>query len=111
LALSTGLALLLMPRFGPAGIALGSSLGSTVNVVLHLRDLDVRIGAILGKADWRAVLLSVLASGVAALAGVGADRFGAAFGPVPRTLLVVGIFGVTYAGCTLALKHPDATRL
>src|SRR5581483_4923046 len=47
LALSTALALLLMPRFGPAGIALGSSLGSTVNVVLHLRDLDVRIGAIL----------------------------------------------------------------
>src|SRR3989449_5811753 len=37
-ALSGVLAYVLMRRFGPAGIALGSSLGATVNVVFHLRD-------------------------------------------------------------------------
>ena len=111
LALSTGLALLLMPRFGTAGIALGSSLGSTVNVVLHLKDLDARIGAILGVAEWRAVGVSLLGSAVAALAGVGAEHVGASAAPVPRALLVVATFGVTYAGLVLALKHPDAARL
>ena len=53
LLLSTALAALLMRRFGPAGVALGSSLGAWVNVVLHLRDLDARIGAVLGRGEWR----------------------------------------------------------
>ncbi len=111
LVLSTGLALALMPRFGPAGIALGSSLGSTVNVILHLRDLDRRIGAILGRAEWRAVGVSLGAAAAAALGGVGAEHLTAGAGPIPRALLVVAIFGVVYAAVALALKHPDAARL
>jgi putative peptidoglycan lipid II flippase len=111
LALSTGLALALMPRFGPAGIALGSSLGSTVNVVFHLRDLDRRIGPILGFGEWRAVGTSAVAAAVAALGGVGAASLTTGVGPVPRALLVVAIFGGVYAALALALKHPDAARL
>jgi putative peptidoglycan lipid II flippase len=111
LALSTGLALALMPRFGPAGIALGSSLGSTVNVVFHLRDLDRRIGPILGFGEWRALGVSAVAAAVAALAGVGTAGLTTDVGPVPRALLVVAIFGGVYAALALALKHPDAARL
>jgi len=44
LVMSTLLSWLFMPRFGPAGIAFGSSIAWTFNTVLHLYDLDRRIG-------------------------------------------------------------------
>ncbi len=90
LAVSAGLSWVLMRSLGPAGIALGSSLGSTLNVVLHLRDLDRRIGTVLGPGEWRV--------------------FGAAVFAIPHGLAVLGIFGVTYGVLTLALRHPDALR-
>src|SRR6185503_8598866 len=62
LVVSGVLSWLLMGRLGPAGIALGSSLGSTLNVVLHLRDLDRRIGTVLARPDWRALGVVVLAA-------------------------------------------------
>jgi putative peptidoglycan lipid II flippase len=110
LALSSGLAYLLMRRYGPAGIALGSSIGIWVSVVLHVRDLNRRIGRVLGVREWRAFGVTVVASGGAAAAGVGVGRPGTALGPVPRGALVLAIFGVVYGLVTLVLKHPDATR-
>ena len=111
LVLSTGLAALLMRRYGPAGIALGSSLGAWVNVVLHLRDLDRRIGAVLGRVEWRAAAVTFLAAGAAAAGSVGAAHFAASLAPIPLALLALVIFGVTYIVLTLALKHPDAASL
>ena len=111
LVLSTALAYLLMRRFGPAGIALGSSLGATVNVVFHLRDLDARVGAILGGTEWRAFAVSLFVSGAAAAAGLGAARLGAAAGALAAALLALIIFGTVYLGGTIALRHPDARRL
>ena len=113
LGVSTGLSVLFMQWYGPAGIALGSSVGSTLNVVLHLRDLDRRIGAVLTLADWRAPLIS---AGAAALAAGGATMAatraaGHAAGTVPVALLALGTFGVMYLAITLALRHPDALRL
>ena len=112
LALSSGLAYLLMLRFGPAGIALGSSLGATVNVVFHLRDLDARVGAILGRTEWRAVAVSLVASGAAAAGGVGAAGLAASagWGTLGAAALALGIFGVAYGALTLAFRHPDAIR-
>ncbi|HYU89271.1 MAG TPA: hypothetical protein VE966_02420, partial [Gemmatimonadales bacterium] len=80
---------------------------------LHLRDLDRRIGAILGRADWRAAGVSVLAGAIAAAggAGVAGARFAAGFGPVLLALLSLGTFSVLYLALTLALRHPDAARL
>lgn len=111
LALSSLLAYVLMLRFGAPGIALGSSLGATVNVVLHLRDLDTRIGAILGRREWRAFVVTLAASGVAALAGVGTARVLAGADPVISAAAALGIFGLVYFAGTLALRHPDARRL
>ncbi len=110
LAVSAVLSWLLMRRLGPAGIALGSSLGSTLNVVLHLRDLDRRIGTILGAPDWRAfgvVVFAGLAGAALAMAGAGLS---AGWRPIPHGLAVLGIFGVTYGALTLVLRHPDALR-
>jgi putative peptidoglycan lipid II flippase len=111
LLVSTGLAVLLMRRYGPAGIAFGSSLGATLNVVLHLRDLDRRIGAILTRADWRAAAVSLAAAGVAVAASVAATQATTGLSPVPLALVGLGIFAGTYLAFTMALKHPDAARL
>jgi putative peptidoglycan lipid II flippase len=100
----------LMRRFGPAGIALGSSIGGTLNTVLHLRDLDRRIGMVLQRTDWRALGLVVLAGLVAAALAFGADQVVAAWRPIPKGIVVLGIFGVAYGALTLALRHPDAIR-
>jgi len=109
--LSSALAYLFMRRFGPAGIALGSSLGAWVNVILHLRDLDRRIGTVMGGRDWRAFATTLLSSLAATAGGVGAAHLAAGLAPIPLAAVVVGIFGVGYFVCTLVLQHPDAARL
>src|SRR2546430_16417471 len=100
-----------MRRFGPAGIALGSSLGATVNVVFHLRDLDARVGAILGGTEWRAFAVSLLVSGAAAAAGLGAARMASAAGAVAAALLALGILWAVYFRGSHALRQPHAPRL
>ena len=99
-----------MRRFGPAGIALGSSIGQSFNTVLHLYDLDRRIGTILQRSDWRILGAVVLAGLVAALLGMAAVRFSGGWRPIPQGIVVLGIFGVAYAALTLAFRHPDAIR-
>lgn len=112
LVVSTVLAYAFMRWLGPAGIALGSSLGGTLNVILHLRDLDARIGTVLSRADWQALGIAVLGGLAGAGAGFGADAVaGAALGPVPRALVALGSFGLTYVIVTLTLRHPDAARV
>ena len=101
---------LFMRRYGPAGIAVGSSIGATLNTALNLRNLDQRIGTVLQRVDWRALGLVGLAALVAAAAAYGADQFVAAWRPIPRGIVVLGIFGVAYGALTLAFRHPDATR-
>jgi len=111
LVLSTALAALLMQRFGPAGVALGSSLGAWVNVILHLRDLDARIGAVLGRGEWRSVAVTLAAALVATGAGTGVAWAAQTYRPALRALASVAMFGSVYLAVTLAGKHPDAARL
>jgi putative peptidoglycan lipid II flippase len=110
LAVSGVLSWLLMRRLGPAGIALGSSVGGFLNMVLQLRGLDARIGTILQRADWRALGLAVAAGLVAAGLAVGMEYVTPAWRPIPRGIVVLGIFGVAYGALTLAFRHPDAQR-
>jgi putative peptidoglycan lipid II flippase len=110
LVVGSGLGWLLLRWFGPAGIALGSSIGGTLSTILHLRDLDRRIGTVLKLEHWRAVGIAVAGAAVAALAGAGAAALTASLGPVGRALAAVGIFGVAYAVVTTLLRHPDALR-
>ena len=110
LVVSAILSWILMRRFGPAGIALGSSIGGTLNTVLHLRDLDRRIGTVLQPRDWRTLGIVVAAGLTAAALAFGADHLVAGWRPIPRGIAVLGIFGVAYGALTSALRHPDAIR-
>lgn len=110
LVVSGVLSWLLMQRFGPAGIALGSSIGGTLNTVLNLRDLDRRIGTVLQPRDWRALGTIVAAAVVAAALAYGGDHLVALWRPIPKGIAVLGIFGVAYGALTLAFRHPDAIR-
>jgi putative peptidoglycan lipid II flippase len=110
LVVSGVLSWVLMRRFGPAGIALGSSIGGMLNMVLQLRGLDRRVGTVLGPAHWRTLGFVVAAGLVAAAFAIGADHFVAAWRPIPRGIAVLGIFGVAYGTLTLAFRHPDALR-
>ena len=110
LVISAFLSWFFMRRIGPAGIALGSSIGQSFNTVLHLYDLDKRIGTILQRTDWRTLALVVVAALIAALLGLGGARFVAAWRPIPQGIVVLGIFGVAYGALTLAFRHPDAIR-
>ena len=110
LVVSGLLSWLFMGRFGPAGIALGSSIGGTLNMALNLRELDRRIGAVLQRPDWRVLGLVVLAALIAAAAAYGADVLVPSWRPIARGIAVLGIFGVAYGALTLAFRHPDAIR-
>jgi hypothetical protein len=66
---------------------------------------------VMGRADWRAFAVALVAAGAACGAGVIAAHLAATFHPIPLALVVVGIFGVSYVGMTLLLRHPDAARL
>jgi len=80
-------------------------------VALHLRALDRRIGAVLGRPEWRATGVTLGAAVAAAGAGAALAALAGTAGPVSRGLLSLGIFSVVYFGITVTLKHPDATRL
>jgi putative peptidoglycan lipid II flippase len=112
LVMSSLLSWFFMRRLGPAGIAFGSSIAWTFNTVLHLYDLDKRIGTILQRTDWRTFGLVVIAALIAAGLAVGFDSLIPNLRPHPlaRGIVVLGIFGVTYGALTLALRHPDAIR-
>lgn len=110
LVVSGVLSWLFMQRLGPAGIALGSSIGGTLNTVLNLRGLHARIGAVLQRADARVLWLVVLAALVSAALAFGTDLLVTSWRPIPRGIVVLGIFGVAYGALTLALRHPDAIR-
>ena len=110
LVISALLSWFFMRRFGAAGIALGSSIGGTFNTVMHLYDLDKRIGTILQRADWRIIGLVVVASLIAAGLAVGTGYLATAWRPISRGIAVLGIFGVAYGALTLAFRHPDAIR-
>lgn len=110
LVVSAVLSWVFMRRFGPAGIALGSSVGGTLNMVSQLRVLDRRVGRVLHGRDWRNLSLIVIAALGASALAFALDQLLLTWGPVPKGIAVMGIFGVTYGALTLAFRHPDATR-
>lgn len=111
LIVSTGAALVLMGPLGPAGIALGASMGSVLNLVLQLWLLERRVGPVLGVAERRSLVQ--VAAGALGAAGAGMATTTAADGlaPIPLAMLAAGAFGVTYLVFTRLLGHPDAVRI
>jgi putative peptidoglycan lipid II flippase len=111
LVTSAACAVALIRPLGAVGIAVGSSVGGLLNLVLQVTLLDRRVGRILKRDDWQH-LGSVVAAGlVAAGAGVGTSVAAADLGIVGRGALAVAAFGFAYFVVVLGLGHPDARRL
>jgi len=111
LALSSGLAALLMRVFGVAGIALGSSIGATVTLLLQLRLLETRIGPVLDRNAWRYLGVVVGTSLAAAGGGLAVAMAGSDLSAVLRAAVALGTFALVYFAGTVSFKHPDALRL
>ena len=110
MALAAGAEFGLMHWFGPAGIALGSSIGAYVSMSLHYHGLSGRVGRLLRAAETRALWVTLLASGVATMAAsFAAHATGGR--PWPATFAALSAFFVAYEGMSLALRHPDARAL
>ncbi len=106
---AAGSAFLLMQRFGPAGIALGSSVGAYLNMVLNYRGLVHRVGRPLGKPELASLWTAILGATLATLAGVATAQTG--WGPWLTTIAALSAFWVAYQGVGLILRHPDALGL
>lgn len=101
----------LLRWLGPAGIALGSSIGWSVSLFFHVRDLNKRIGRILHGPDWRCFGASLVGAVAAGGAGVVIAHLAAGLTPIPLALAAFAMFGAVYGGVTILLRHPDALRL
>jgi putative peptidoglycan lipid II flippase len=104
-------AYLLMQRFGPAGIALGAAIGGYVNMSLNFATLERKLGRILGRDELRPIVISVIATLPAALAGAaGARTLGTAplWASAAAGLL---LFGLVYGAIVVAARHPEALGL
>ena len=104
-------AVLLLRWLGPAGIALGSSIGWSVSLVFHVRDLNHRIGRILHGADWRYFASALGGALLAGGAGWVVARLAQGLSPIPLAAVAFAMFGVVYGAVTVLLRHPDAMRL
>ena len=110
LVLSGGLAALLLRPLGVAGIALGSSVGATVTLLVQLWLLERRVGQVLDSGGWRNLAITIAGAALGTLAGVLAAGASSGATPVWRAAAALGAFGAVHALVTLSLKHPDATR-
>lgn len=110
-AVSAGLAALLMQHFGPAGIALGSSIAAYLNAGLNVATLTRKTGPIGTKAGQYALAVTLVSSLAAwgAAAATGALVADAAVWLVAAAS--VGAFGVVYLSVARILGHPDALAI
>jgi putative peptidoglycan lipid II flippase len=99
-------------RYGAAGLTASAGVASWVEFLLLRRGIGRRIGeAHLPKGLllklWGA---AALATGIAFAAKLAADQVGPLAHPIPRAAIVLGFFGATYLGATLALGIPEAEK-
>lgn len=111
LGVSAGCAIALIRPLGPIGIALGSSVGGVLNLVLQLTLLERRIGAVLQGTEWRSLAVAVGAALFAAAAGARTATVTVTMGPVLQGLAALAAFGAVYAALTVLLRHPEARRV
>lgn len=101
--------LALDPRWGTAGLSLAAGLAGWAEMLLLRRALARRVGPSSLPASF---LLRVgAAAGAGAAVAWPLKNLLAPHGPVLSGALVLSIFGVVYAGATLALGVPEASRL
>lgn len=111
MVLAALLAFLLMRRYGVAGIALGASAAAYVNVLLNVRGLTRRLGALTGLAPWPVFGTTVGGAAVGAASGWVVMTQMGALEPWIVAGPTLGAFGIVYLAFTAMLGHPDALAL
>ena len=110
-ALAAGLAVLFMQFLGVAGIALGSAIAAYVNMSLNYTYLVRRTGPIIQREQRRCIVVAVIASLLATLAGTLVSQFV----PPDRIWLgaigTLGAFGFVYLSTARVMGHPDARHV
>lgn len=99
-------------KLGAAGLTASAGVASWIEFLLLRRGIGQRIGeARLPKGLllklWSA---AALATAIAFAAKLAADQVGPLAHPIPRAAIVLGLFGATYLGATLALGIPEAEK-
>ena len=111
LLLSATLAVILMQRYGVAGIALGGSIAVYANVLTVLILLCRALRTSLLRANWWPVAVTILALGIAIPAALGVESLvDSSIGFFGSALLTLGTFGVTYLVVGRLLRHPVVSR-
>jgi len=111
LVLSAACAGLLMRWLGPAGIALGASVGAWANTTLHLEGLHRTLGPILGRPERRLLGVSVLAAAIATVVSLGIAWLMRTVPPAATTAVILPAFATVYLSIGVGAGHPDAARL
>lgn len=100
--------------FAAAGIALGTSLGSYVNLHLLMQGLRARLGPLYTTAMWHGTRRIVIAALMAMAVGLGAKALTASLLPSLHPRLagvpVLGAFGVTYLVAAWWMGSGEAAR-
>jgi putative peptidoglycan lipid II flippase len=100
--------------YATAGIALGSALGSYVNLAVLAHGLRGRLGALYTSAMWRGTRRIAIASAFAAAAGAAARLLHQEFAPTLHVRLaavpVLGVFGLTYLVSAWWMGSAEAAR-
>lgn len=102
---------ILMHYYGPAGIALGGSIGALANMTALVLLLQRRVGRVLSGAEWRYGAIVAFAVVPACLAGWLVARAVAGSGALAEAGLAWLAFGAVYALVAYLAGHPDARRL
>jgi len=100
--------------YATAGIAVGSALGSYMNLVVLARGLRERLGTLYTPAMWEGTRRIVLAAGAAGLAGAAArvahQHWAAGLHVRLAALPVLGVFAVTYLVTAWWMGSAEAAR-
>jgi len=114
LVVGTALGYVFLTRtgLGVAGIAFGSALGAWAYALLALAGLDRRLGAaVIGPRERAALARIVLATALAAGAGLAASRFAEGLPLLARAALAWGGFGLAYLAAAAALGLGEARSI
>ncbi|MCA1827461.1 MAG: hypothetical protein LC689_11065 [Myxococcales bacterium] len=99
-------------KFGAPGLTASAGVAGWVEFLLLRRGISRRIGEVhvtkgLLPRLWSAAALGTAVALAVKFATQNVDILNR---PIPRAVLVLGVFGVTYVGIALALRVPEATN-
>ncbi|TMA18202.1 MAG: hypothetical protein E6J88_19695 [Deltaproteobacteria bacterium] len=99
-------------KFGAPGLTASAGVAGWLEFWLLRRGIGRRIGEVhvpkgLLPRLWTA---AALATAVALAVKLAIQNAGPLDRPIPRAILVLGLFGVTYLGATIAMRVPEATE-